>query len=250
MDDNGFDRLSQSLAGTSRRSRRGVLTALGIALLGALAGVTTDDASARRKSRHHARHKTRHATKQRHGARRLHAARSNKPDSRCEAFETGAPCSEAFCIDEYTFQPACTCDGDGQCKCPDAATCPHHLACQKGACLTSCAVETDCAKGATCDADGNCIDPRDGPQCDCANLNYCSGHGSCAPECSCECDEGWFGAACDAQPTLQCGDHLTCQECVDDHLNGCTYCSYAMDGATGVCVTSDQCLIPLDSCTA
>jgi hypothetical protein len=249
MDDNRFDRLSQTLAHTSLRSRRSILATLGAALVGALTSVDSEAASAK-KSRHHTRHKGRHADKpRRHGGRGpLRATRSRKPDSRCEPLEAGAACEEAFCIDEITFQPACACDGDGQCNCPPAVTCPHHLACQKGACLSSCAVETDCAKGATCDTDGKCTDPRDLPHCDCANLNFCSGHGSCTPECTCVCDAGWLGAACDARPTVRCSDHVTCQECSDDVYNGCVFCRDTLAGASGVCVTSDQCLIPQDGC--
>lgn len=250
MDHNLFDRLSQTLANSSLRSRRSILATLGVVVLGALAGVDPDAASARRKSRNHTRHKPRHAAKpgQHHARGSLRAAGRKKPDSRCESTTNGAPCQESFCIDEITLQPACTCDGEGQCNCPSAAACPNHLGCQKGACLTSCVDETDCAKGATCDADGQCTAASDDPTCDCANLNFCSGNGSCTPECTCVCDEGWFGAACDAQPTLQCSDHVTCQECADDVFNGCVFCSATVAGASGVCVTSDQCLVPQDGC--
>jgi hypothetical protein len=249
MEHNRIDRLSQALANSSLRSRRGILAVLGVAMLGGFAGVDTETASAK-KSRHHAKHKSRRTAKpHRHNTHSsLYAARSSKPDSVCEDYAPGDPCQEAICIDELTIQPACTCNEYGHCNCPAAAACPSHLACQKGACLTSCVSHSDCVKGTSCDAAGKCTVESKPTSCDCANLNFCSGHGSCTPECTCICDEGWFGAACDAQPKLQCSDHSACQECAADVFGGCVFCGTTVDGATGVCVTSDQCLIPQDGC--
>jgi hypothetical protein len=246
MDHNRFDRLSQTLANTSLRSRRSILAALGVVVLGTIAGVDPEVASARHKSRRHTRHKSRHAANPgRRHARGLLRAAGRTLDSSCEASAAGGPYHEPVCIDETTLQPACTCDGEGQWNCPAAAACPSQLACQKGSCLTQCIDDTDCAKGNICFPDGRCTVP---PSCDCANLNFCGGHGSCTQECTCVCDEGWFGAECDAQPTLQCSDRVTCQECGDDVFNGCVFCSTTVAGASGVCVTSDQCLVPQDGC--
>jgi hypothetical protein len=248
MNHNRFDRLSQNVADPSLHSRRGVLAALGIAVLGALAGVDIDAASATHKSRRSTKRKTRHEAKpRRKDARgRLRATTLASDDIRCEPFTT---CQEAACIDETTFRPACTCAKRGSCECPDAVACANHLVCQKGACLITCVDDLDCAKGATCDADGHCTVPPIGPSCDCSNLNSCSGNGSCTPECTCVCHEGWAGAACNELPNpVTCSDHLTCAACSTDTVNGCTFCSTTLDGATDVCVTADQCLVARDGC--
>ena len=77
-------------------------------------------------------------------------------------------------------------------------TCPHHLVCRKGKCLTSCNDDLDCTDGLRCDwATGRCVSEF---ACDCANLNDCSGHGICTETCTCLCDEGWSGSACSDQP--------------------------------------------------
>jgi len=125
MNQNRFDRMSQTLADTRIQSRRGVIAALGIAVLGALAGVDADAASAKGTSRRHTKRKKHHASKPRQNDARgqLRASSSRRqpkpePDSRCEFSRTGDPCQEAACIDETTLQPACTCDEQGQCICP------------------------------------------------------------------------------------------------------------------------------------
>jgi hypothetical protein len=122
--------------------------------------------------------------------------------------------------------------------------------CRQGACLTRCVDDFDCANGTSCESDGNCTVPPPGPSCDCANLDYCSGNGSsCTPECTCVCKEGWTGATCDTPANrVTCSDHLTCEECTSDTINGCAFCSFTVDGANDVCVTSDQCLNPRDGC--
>src|SRR5688500_11963587 len=80
MDLNRFDRVSQSLADTSLKSRRGVFAALGVAVLGVLAGVDADAASAKRKSRRHTKRKRGHESKpnNRDGSARPHAAKRKK----------------------------------------------------------------------------------------------------------------------------------------------------------------------------
>jgi hypothetical protein len=117
--------------------------------------------------------------------------------------------------------------------------------------LTSCDNNDDCGVG-TCKADGTCTVAGPGPSCDCSNLNYCSGisNGTCTPECTCVCHEGWTGAQCDTPDRhgSVCSEHVTCEECASDTFGGCVYCEAAIGGATGVCVTSDQCLVPQDGC--
>lgn len=253
MNHDRFDRLSQTLADTSLHSRRGVLAALAIAVLGTLVGVDSDAAGAKPKSRRHAKRKSRHESspRQQDAQGRLHPTSSRlqpKPSTRCKFSRAGVPCQEAICTGETTLRPACACTKRGRCECPDEAACTNHLVCQNGACLTKCGDDLDCAKGTTCDADGSCTVALPGPSCNCSNLNYCSGNGNCTPECTCVCNEGWTGAACDELPPVNCSDHLTCAECTNDTRNGCVFCSTSVDGATGVCVTSDQCLLPQDGC--
>jgi hypothetical protein len=65
MNHNRIDRLSQTLDDTNLQSRRGVLAALGIAVLGALAGVDTNAASAKRKTGHQG-----NAKRKKHGRNR------------------------------------------------------------------------------------------------------------------------------------------------------------------------------------
>ena len=247
MNQNRFDRLSQTLADPRFQSRRGVLAALGITVLGALAGVEPDAASAKGKSRRRTKRKTRHEAKPRQDATRdrLRASTTTRDGIRCKRFTT---CQEATCIDETTFRPACTCSKRGSCECPEAVACANNLVCHQGACLTKCVDDLDCANGTTCEAEGSCTVPPIGPSCDCSNLNYCSGNGSCTLECMCVCDEGWTGAACNELPPVSCSDHLTCEECTNDSYGGCVFCEAAIGGATGVCVTSDQCLVPQDGC--
>jgi hypothetical protein len=80
MNHNRIDRLSQTLDDTNLQSRRGVLAALGIAVLGALAGVDTNAASAKRKMRRESKPKTRQQGKSNDavGDVRLHAAKRKK----------------------------------------------------------------------------------------------------------------------------------------------------------------------------
>jgi hypothetical protein len=215
---------------------RNVGQVLGIAVLGALAGVDPDAATAQRKSR-----------------RRAKRSRQTRPepDGRCEFSSPGDPCQDAACIDETTLRPACSCDEQGQCICPDAAACPNHLLCvrEKGVCLTECRDDFDCAKGTICEADGRCTVQTSGPSCDCANLDYCNGNGSCTLECTCVCYEGWTGATCGETPNdAKCSDHLTCLACNSDIADGCVFCSSTIGGANDVCVTADECLIPQDGC--
>ena len=79
MNHNRFDRLSQTLDDTNLQSRRGILAALGIAVLGALAGVDTNAASAKRKTRRESKPKTGHQGKSNDavGDVRLLAAKRN-----------------------------------------------------------------------------------------------------------------------------------------------------------------------------
>ena len=249
MNQNRFDRLSQTLADTSLHSRRGILAAVGITVLGALAGVDTDAASAGRKSRRSTKRKTRHGAKARQNAtRNQHRSPTLASDKiRCEPFTT---CQEAACIDETMLRPACTCSRRGSCECPDDVVCANHLVCQreKGVCLTECRDDFDCAKGATCGADGRCTVATPGPSCDCANLNFCRGNGSCTPDCTCVCDEGWTGASCDTPVNAStCSDHLTCDECMNDTADDCHFCSTTV-GGPAVCVNVDFCVILQDGC--
>jgi hypothetical protein len=258
MDHNRVDHLSYMLADTRLTSRRGVLAALGIVVLGAIAGVEVKPAHAKRKSRqqtdrksrHHTKHKSRHASKAgQHGTQvRLDATRSKpspKPivDSRCQFPKEGEPCQEAICTSETTLSPACACDEQGQCVCPDPVECANHLTCEKdkAACLTDCAADADCANGYHCE-DGTCTNLS----CDCSNLDFCNGNGRCTSICTCVCDVGWSGAACSELPEGTCSDHLTCEECEQDTLHTCVFCASTQDGATGVCVPSNVCLIPVE----
>ncbi|ELR22167.1 EGFlike domain containing protein [Acanthamoeba castellanii str. Neff] len=38
----------------------------------------------------------------------------------------------------------------------------------------------------------------------CFNVNYCSGHGTCVAEDTCECEAGWTGAECSEDASLPC----------------------------------------------
>jgi hypothetical protein len=258
MNHDRFDRLSQTLGDTTLQSRRGILATLGIAVLGALAGVDSDAASAKGKSRRHTKGKKHHASKPRHKDTpgRLRASSSKRqrkpePDSRCAFSRAGDPCQQAACVDETTLQPACSCEEQGQCICPTAVACPNHLVClkEKGVCLTECRDDFDCATGATCEADGRCTVPPSGLSCDCANLNYCNRNGSCMSDCTCVCDDGWTGAGCETPAYVPtCSDFVTCGECTAHYELGCIFCSATADGATGVCVQSDQCVISQDRC--
>ena len=131
-------------------------------------------------------------------------------------------------------------------KCTADTTCPHHLVCRKGKCLTSCNDDLDCTDGLRCDwATGRCVSEF---ACDCANLNDCSGHGICTETCTCLCDEGWSGSACSDQPALACGDFTTCETCQIHLREGCTWCAATLDGAVGVCVSGDVCIEPVEIC--
>jgi hypothetical protein len=247
MNTHRFDRLSQSLAETSRHSRRGILAALGITVLGALAGVDPDAARATRPSRRHTKRTKHHAsTPRRKDARgQLHAAlrRKPEPDGRCAFSTAGDACQEAACSDETTLQPACRCDEQGQCTCPDPVTCPNTLVClrEKAVCLSECRGDFDCANGRVCQQDGKC-EVRFG--CDCGNLNGCSGHGVCSEACTCVCDDPWTGITCSDGPVLSCDSYATCGECNAHLAEGCPWCLDGLaDGRSGVCVPADECFV-------
>jgi hypothetical protein len=163
----------------------------------------------------------------------------------CERYASGTECQAAVCTSKTTLQPACTCDGQGGCDCPGPITCPKNLGCHNGACLTSCRTNDDCANDNVCNAAiGQC-----GPlfTCDCSNFNACNGHGLCTEACTCRCDEGWSGIACDI-PTISlrqlgCSDYTTCGECNAHAIDSCTWCSLTLDGSggSGVCTISENC---------
>jgi hypothetical protein len=66
-------------------------------------------------------------------------------------------CAAAGCTGDVS-QPAGTCDSAGSCAIPATKNClPYSCQSSSGDCLTSCAGDTDCAQGATCDTStGKC----------------------------------------------------------------------------------------------
>src|SRR5439155_16474657 len=84
--------------------------------------------------------------------------------------------------------------------------------------------------------------------CDCSNLNYCSGHGTCTPLCICACEPGWSGVACTDQAPVDCSQLTACSTCQDQAAAGCVWCAQTLGGASGVCTSADQCLSPQVAC--
>jgi hypothetical protein len=251
MDHSRFDRLSQTLATTSHLSRRGVLAALGVALLGTVAGVDPEAASAKGRSRKQSKGKRRHhATSRQHGTRgQLTASGIASSESDCRSSGAGATCQAATCVNETTMHPACTCDAKGRCKCPQDydVVCANHLTCRNGACLTGCLDHDDCSEGFTCNPQGQCVIEF---ICDCSNHNNCSGHGICTETCTCRCDDGWSGASCSDQPAKSCGDYTSCDTCATHLLEGCTWCLETLDGEADVCTRGELCVAPLEVCSS
>lgn len=130
-----------------------------------------------------------------------------------------------------TPAPGCTqtvC-GDGSCRGGAADPCSRPRECCSGNCLEDACV-------------------GDAPTCDCSNLNFCSSNGICTPVCTCDCDDPYTGADCSQLPTPTCADFTDCTECNNQPTLGCVFCDVTSGGATDVCVTSDQCLVPQDGC--
>jgi hypothetical protein len=258
MDQERFDRWSQSLATGKGSSRRRFLGTLGLVLAGALAGGTAEAVDANGRARHHQRPRRHHASSSSPGARgpRVTAALSQAQVFCTSPGTIGVTCRAATCLDTSTLQPACTCTGNAQCTCPAPMVCPTQTACEHGACVRTCQTDEDCNRntGETCDKHGRYV-PGSGPvdQCDCANLNACSGHGVCTDGCFCQCVAGWSGLTCSDQPVKGCSGFTTCGECLTHEIDGCSWCAGTIDGSGGgqvVCSTSDNCISQEFSCKA
>ena len=115
--------------------------------------------------------------------------------STCTGFVgSGTSCRAASCESGLQTLRA-NCDGKG--GCPEATTKPcASFACGSTECNTTCAADTDCASGYTCDkststcvsgatcgADGHTATGASGTTTDCAPFN-CDGKGSCRTACS------------------------------------------------------------------
>jgi hypothetical protein len=116
-----------------------------------------------------------------------------------------------------------------------------------------CRQDADCAGDETC-REGRCVavdrelTPDILPGCDCANLNFCSGHGTCTSACSCECDGDFFGATCSDLPPVDCAGLATCTDCQAHLSDGCTFCGLTTDLSTGVCSVVSECIIAVEVC--
>ncbi len=148
-------------------------------------------------------------------------------DGRCERYASGTVCQAAVCTSETTLQPACTCDGQRGCSCPSAITCPSNQDCRNGAC-----------------------EPTKTPTCDCSNLNYCNGHGTCTAQCICACADGYSGVACSVPPVGVCSDHVECADCQNQASAGCVWCGQTYGGASNVCTDAEQCFSPTVACSS
>ena len=102
-----------------------------------------------------------------------------------------------------------------------------------------------CMTGVTCQQ-GTCQTPT--PTCDCSNLGFCNGHGTCTAQCICQCDEPYTGVACTDLPPTACSGFATCSECQNNAAAGCVFCGLTFDGATNVCTTAAACLSPQVAC--
>ena len=221
MNHNRLDRLSQTLADTSLQSRRGVLAALGIAVLGALAGVDTDAASAKRKTRHESKPKTGHQGKSNDavGDVRLHAAKRKKHGrNRGQRHGQERPGGGA------TTPPPDGTGGGGCTSQPNSLTCAGLCGMTKD----NCGLEVDCGPcgGGGCTSDdqavtcaGKCSTVKDNCGRDVNCGNTCSGFDTCGgggASNTCGCTSQPQSVTCGGRcgmETDNCGRQVDCGTC-------------------------------------
>jgi len=130
-------------------------------------------------------------------------------------------CRAASCA-AGTAVPAGSCNGTGTCPSAASTQCTPYV-CGPGACLTSCATDSDCISGDYCDGTGACV-PKKADGLSCGGSNQC-GSGSCADGVCCN-------QACGGQ----------CQACdLPGQLGQCVAVSGAPHGARTACSGSGTC---------
>lgn len=161
---------------------------------------------------------------------------------------TPQQCASGFCVGGDCCESACTaphatgtCAG-GACT----LTCNTGFTACNGNCVDTQTDTNNCGRcGHACGTDETCQQgacTTATPTCNCSNLNFCSGHGTCTAQCICSCDPGWSGTDCNAMPPTDCSAFVTCSECQNHAAAGCVYCAATFDNVTNVCVTALQCL--------
>jgi hypothetical protein len=185
MDLNRFDCVSESLADTSLKSRRGVFAALGVAVLGVLAGVDADATSAKRKLRRHTKRKSGHESKpnNRDGSARPHAAKRRK-HGRKRGPKGGQRDGQEQQGSGVTTAPPDGTGGGGCTSLPKSLTCAGLC----GMTTDNCGYEVDCGQCSGPDGPSECVSPPLTTTChgQCGLVgDYCARQVDCGP-----CDGG------------------------------------------------------------
>jgi hypothetical protein len=172
----------------------------------------------------------------------------------CQKWAMGTTCVAATCANATTLNNAQTCDGAGTCSLATTTSCGNYT-CKTGACLTTCATDTDCAPTAFCNA-GACV-PKLTNAATCTGPNQCaSGNcvdgvccgSACTPTCQSCAVSGSLGTCTnipfgmqDTFPANACTGNGACNGAGTCLLNNGSTCSASSQCLTGFCVDGVCC---------